>query len=191
MVYGYVRVSTKGQAKDGNSLEAQESMLRERGATEIYRETFTGTQKHRPQLDELLEKIGPGDTLMVTKLDRMARSVINGSEIVKGLIDKGVIVYVLNMGVMDNTPNSKLMRTIFFAFAEFEKDMIIERTSEGKEIAKQNPDYREGRPSNCYDRSLFLKLTKIVAEGKMSASEASRKLGVSRAKWYRLSQNVA
>lgn len=191
MVYGYVRVSTKGQAKDGNSLEAQESMLRERGATVIYRETFTGTQKHRPRLDELLEKIGPGDTLMVTKLDRMARSVINGSEIVKGLIDKGVIVHVLNMGIMDNTPSSKLMRTIFFAFAEFERDMIVERTSEGKEIAKQNPEFREGRPPVEYDPVLFLDLMKMVMQGKKTASEASKELGVSRAKWYRIAEKTA
>lgn len=146
MIYGYARVSTKGQAKDGNSLEAQEKALRESGANEIYVDAFTGTKTDRPEFDKLMEKIQKGDTLIVTKLDRFARSMTQGSELVSDLIEKGIKVYILNIGVMDNTPSSKLIRNVFFAFAEFERDMIVERTMEGKAIAKQNPDFREGRP---------------------------------------------
>ena len=146
MVYGYARVSTKGQAKDGNSLEAQEKALRESGANEIYVDAFTGTKTDRPEFDKLLNKIQKGDTLIVTKLDRFARSMSQGSELVSDLIERGIKVYILNIGVMDNTPSSKLIRNVFFAFAEFERDMIVERTMEGKAIAKQNPDFREGRP---------------------------------------------
>lgn len=73
---------------------------------------------------------------MVTKLDRFARSASQGIELVKKPISKGVKVHILNMGLMDNTPASKLIRNIFFAFAEFERDMIVERTQEGKAIAK-------------------------------------------------------
>lgn len=146
MIYGYARVSTKGQAKDGNSLEAQEKALKESGASEIYVDAFTGTKTDRPEFDKLMDKIQKGDTLIVTKLDRFARSMTQGSELVSDLIEKGIKVYILNIGVMDNTPSSKLIRNVFFAFAEFERDMIIERTMEGKAIAKQNPDFREGRP---------------------------------------------
>lgn len=146
MIYGYARVSTKGQAKDGNSLEAQERALKDSGACEIYVDAFTGTKTDRPEFDKLMDKIQKGDTLIVTKLDRFARSMTQGSELVSDLIEKGIRVYILNIGVMDNTPSSKLIRNIFFAFAEFERDMIIERTMEGKAIAKQNPDFREGRP---------------------------------------------
>ena len=146
MVYGYARVSTKGQAKDGNSLEAQETALRNAGATEIFKEAFTGTKKLRPQLDKLLSVLKDGDMLVVTKLDRVARSATQGIELVQSLIEKGVTVNVLNMGVMDNTPAGRLIRTVMLAFAEFERDMIVERTQEGKAIAKQNPDFREGRP---------------------------------------------
>lgn len=146
MIYGYARVSTKGQAKDGNSLEAQEKALREAGATEIFTDAFTGTKTDRPEFERLLKKLESGDTLVVTKLDRFARSMSQGSELVGKLIKDGVRVYILNIGVMDNTPASKLIRNIFFAFAEFERDMIIERTTEGKAIAKQNPDFKEGRP---------------------------------------------
>ena len=146
MIYGYARVSTKGQAKDGNSLEVQEKALRESGANEIYVDAFTGTKSDRPDFDKLIDKIQKGDTLIVTKLDRFARSMTQGSELVSNLIEKGIKVYILNIGVMDNTPSSKLIRNVFFAFAEFERDMIVERTMEGKAIAKQNPDFREGRP---------------------------------------------
>ena len=145
MIYGYARVSTAGQ-KDGNSLEAQERALREEGAIEIYKESFTGTKKDRPILNELLTKLKAGDTLVVTKLDRMARSAIAGAEIVQELLDRGVKVDILNMGRLDNTPASKLVRQIFFAFAEFERDMIVERTQEGKAIAKTKEGYKEGRP---------------------------------------------
>lgn len=146
MIYGYARVSTKGQAKDENSLEAQEKTLKESGASEIYVDAFTGTKTDRPEFDKLMDKIQKGDTLIVTKLDRFARSMTQGSELVSDLIEKGIKVYILNIGVMDNTPSSKLIRNVFFAFAEFERDMIVERTMEGKAIAKQNPDFREGRP---------------------------------------------
>lgn len=146
MIYGYARVSTKGQAKDGNSLEAQENAIRLAGATEIYSDAFTGTKSHRPELDKLMAVMRSGDTLVVTKLDRIARSATQGIELIQSLLDKGVVVHVLNMGLMDNTPTGKLIRNIMLAFAEFERDMIIERTQEGKAIAKLNPEFREGRP---------------------------------------------
>lgn len=146
MIYGYSRVSTKGQAKDGNSLEAQEQLLRENGAVEIYKDSFTGTKMDRPNFDILLGKLQQGDTLIVSKLDRIARSMTQGSELVTALINKGVKVHILNIGVMDNTPSSKLIRNIFFSFAEFERDMIIERTQEGKAVAKTKEGFKEGRP---------------------------------------------
>ena len=146
MIYGYSRVSTKCQAKDGNSLESQEKALKEAGATKIFTDAFTGTKTDRPEFDKLITEIKSGDTLVVTKLDRFARSMSQGSELVSDLIDRGIRVYILNIGILDNTPASKLIRNVFFAFAEFERDMIVERTQEGKSIAKQNPDFREGRP---------------------------------------------
>ena len=139
-VYGYARVSTIGQ-----DLEAQIQALEKNGAETIYQEKFTGTRTDRPQLNELLSVLKEGDTLMVTKLDRFARSASQGSELVKELIERGIKVNILNMGLMDNTPASKLIRNIFFAFAEFERDMIVERTQEGKAIARQREGFREGR----------------------------------------------
>ena len=144
--YGYARVSTKGQAKDGNSLESQEKVLRSAGAKKIYMDAFTGTKSSRPELDKLMKALRDGDTLVVTKLDRIARSATQGIELIQSLLDRGITVHVLNMGLMDNTPTGKLIRNVMLAFAEFERDMIVERTSEGKAVAKQRADFREGRP---------------------------------------------
>lgn len=146
MVYGYCRVSTQMQARDGNSLEAQEKALKENGVEKIYSDAFTGTKAHRPEFDQLLNKLQPGDKLVITKLDRIARSASHGIELIQSLLDKGITVHVLNMGLLDNTPTGKLIRNIMLAFAEFERDMIIERTQEGKAIAKRQPGFKEGRP---------------------------------------------
>jgi len=146
MVYGYARVSTAGQAKDGNSLEQQEMVLRGAGAAEVFSDNFTGMKLDRPRLRALLDKLRGGDTLIVTKLDRIARSLTEGSRLVTELLERGVTVNILNIGVMDKTPSSRLIRNIFFSFAEFERDMIVERTQEGKALAKTKAGFKEGRP---------------------------------------------
>lgn len=148
-VYAYASVSTAAQ-----ELEDQIHQLEKSGASVIYQEKFTGTKTDRPELNQLLSALEEGDTLMVTKLDRIARSATQGSDLVKELIAKGIKVHILNMGLLDNTPASKLIRNIFFAFAEFERDMIVERTQEGKVIARHNPDYREGRNLRIQKNSL-------------------------------------
>ena len=182
MVYGYARVSTKGQASDGNGLEVQEKALREHGAEVIYKDSFTGTKKHRPELDKLLSVVKAGDTVVVTKLDRIARSTIQGCELMNELFAKGVAVNVLNMGMMDNSDTGKLIRSVFFAFAEFERDMIVSRTSEGKAVAREREDYREGRPAKQVpDFEKFLKKQK---DGQMTVEECCKALGIGRSTWY-------
>ena len=146
MIYGYARVSTTGQAHDGNSLEAQVNSLQEAGAERIYSDVFSGRTTRRPELDRLLKVIESGDTLIITRLDRIARSLIQGVQLLEGLSERGVIVEVLNMGTIDNTPTGRLIRNIMLSFSEFEHDMIVQRTQEGKAIARQNADFRDGRP---------------------------------------------
>jgi DNA invertase Pin-like site-specific DNA recombinase len=88
-----------------------------------------------------------GDTLIITKLDRIARSVKEGLTLIDELMERGVAVNVINMGgVMDNSPEGKLRRAMLLAFAEFERDMIAARTLEGKAVAKTKPGFKEGRP---------------------------------------------
>lgn len=185
MVYGYARVSTKGQAKDGNSLEAQVKSLKEAGAEIIFKDSFTGTKKDRPEFSKLLDVISKGDKLIVTKLDRFARSAAHGAGVMQALLDRDVVVHILNMGQIDNTPTGKLIISIFFAFAEFERDMIIERTQEGKAVAKQNPNFREGRPRkwdsdqikyalNLLENKSYTDVTRITGISRSTLARAKR-----------------
>lgn len=181
MIYGYARVSTKGQAKDGNSLESQIEILKSNGAEKIFSDSFTGTKIDRPNFKKLLNKLKPDDTLIVTKLDRFARSMTQGSELVNELIDKGIRVNILNIGIMDNTPSSKLIRNIFFSFAEFERDMIVERTQEGKSIAKTKEGFKEGRPKKYTEKQLDNALSMLTVNGgDKSYNEVEELLGISK-----------
>lgn len=180
MIYGYARVSTLGQTK-GNSLEDQERQLKEAGATKIYKDSYTGTKIDRPSLSRLLGELKAGDTFMVTKLDRIARSVKDGIEFFDSLIERGIRVNVLNIGVMDDTPTGKLIRNVFLSFAEFERDMIVQRTMEGKAIAKERPDYREGRPRIEVD---LTEQYNLVQRGDKTVVEACKALGISKQTWY-------
>ena len=178
MIIGYARVSTKTQAKDGNGLEAQDAALREAGATIIYKDAFTGTTTDRPEFEKLMSKIRTGDTLVVTKLDRIARSASEGSKMVQELLDDDISVHVLNMGKMDNTPTGKLICQIMFAFAEFERDMIVERTQEGRAIARKNPNFHEGRPKKYSKKQLDHALELLVDH---SYSQVTEMTGISKA----------
>ncbi len=186
MIYGYARVSTKGQAKDGNSLEAQTTLLREAGAERVYQDSFTGTKINRPEFDKLKAVLETGDTLIVTKLDRFARSATQGIEMIEDLIKKGVKVHVLNMGVMDDTPTGKLIRNIMLSFAEFERDMIYERTQEGKAIKRAKGLKAEGRNKLEVDMDLFNELYSEQQSGHITVKEAIRELNISRTSWYNL-----
>ena len=145
-VYGYARVSTYGQAAHGNSLEEQKRQLRSAGAEEIFADIFAGKTTERPELQRLVAQLNKGDTLIVTKLDRLGRSVAQASALITKLIDAGITVNVLNVGVLSNDSVSVLLRNILLSFAQFERDMIVERTQEGRAIARQRDGYREGRP---------------------------------------------
>ncbi|WP_087974814.1 recombinase family protein [Oceanobacillus rekensis] len=142
MKYGYARVSTIHQ-----DLQGQLNQLESEDCNVIYKEKFTGTKKERPEFMKLLEILKDGDTLVVMKLDRFARTTRDGIEVIQDLFKRNVKVHVLNMGLVEDTPTGRLILSVMLAFAEFERDMIVERTQEGKAIAKQKPDFREGRPN--------------------------------------------
>ncbi len=186
MIYGYARVSTIGQATEGNSLEDQEKQLRENGAVEIYEEAWTGTKLDRPEFQKILQKIKKGDTLVVTKLDRLSRNAQQGLEIVQTLTDKGVKVNILNMGMVDmETPVGKLMMTMLLAFAEFERNMIVERTQAGKAIKRaSDPNWHEGGVEDKAKTKLILEY--IATHKEYNVSKACKELGVSRSKWYKV-----
>ncbi|MES9665512.1 resolvase [Bacillus cereus] len=142
MKYGYARVSTVHQ-----DLESQLQTLNSEGCEVIYSEKYTGKNTNRPEFTTLLEVLKEGDTLVVTKLDRLARNAKEGIKIVEMLFERGVKVHVLNVGLLENTTMGRFFLQTMLAVAEMERNLILERTAEGKEIARQNPDYKEGRPN--------------------------------------------
>ena len=144
MIYGYARVSTKKQL-EGNGLEVQEKELLAAGADTVVKEQYTGTTMQRPKLDVLLEQLVAGDTLMAAKLDRIARTAAEGADVIRSLQKRGVTVHILNIGILDSSTTGRLMMNVLLAFAEFERDMIVERTQAGREIARTHAGYREGR----------------------------------------------
>lgn len=139
IIFGYIRVSTATQALKGNSLDEQQMELIAHGVQKrnIYRDVYTGTTTDRPQLNKLVKKLQEGDTLIVTKLDRISRSVSEGAVLIRDLINKGVRIKILAMGdvTMDDTPAGKLIVHVFLSFAEFERDMIVQRTQEGRRVS--------------------------------------------------------
>lgn len=192
MVYGYARVSTRGQQRDGLSLGVQRRQLVDAGCQEVVEEAYTGTTTDRPRFDALVARLQQGDTLMVTKLDRFARSTVEGCTMVQSLIDRGVTVRVLNMGTLDGTPVGKMMVSVMFAMAEFERDMIVQRTQEGMEAAKaKDPSWHRGLSPKEYDMGKVREHMALVTARKETARQAQEAIGCGRTKWYQLRKLAA
>lgn len=172
MKYGYARVSTRHQDLDG-----QLRLLEEERCDKIFFERITGTKSDRPEFQKLLETVQSGDTIVVTKLDRFARSTQDALNTIKVLFEKGVRINVLNLGVIENTSTGRLIFTIFSAFADFERDLIVERTQEGKEIAKQRPGFKEGRPKKFSQQQIELAMKLLETH---SYTEVEKMTGISK-----------
>ncbi|MCT4419297.1 recombinase family protein [Leuconostoc falkenbergense] len=146
-VYGYARVSTAGQ-----SLSEQKDTLKNAGADIIMSEKYSGTTTTRPQFEKLVHLVEPNDTLIVTKLDRFARNTREALNLIDSLLKEKIVIKVLNLGTIDNTPMGRMIVRTLLSVAEMERDLIIERTQAGKIFAKQhNPNYKEGRPKRKKD----------------------------------------
>jgi len=182
MKYGYARVSTVGQ-----DLESQIETLKAEGCEVIFKEKFTGTSSERPQFKELLSKVSKGDTLMVTKLDRFARSTEGAIKTIKELFERGVKVHVLNMGLVEDTPTGRLIFNILSSFAEFERDMIVERTQEGKAQARKRPDFREGRP-NKFSKQHIANALELLEDH--SYKQVEEKTGISKSTLIRAKRKL-
>ena len=132
MIYGYARVST-----DGQSADAQVKHLREAGAEKVYRETASGAKADRVQLRRLLARLGKGDVLMVTRLDRLARSTRDLLNVLAQVGDQHAAFRSLGDAWADTTTaQGRLMLTMLGGLAEFEREMIRDRTTEGRARAK-------------------------------------------------------
>lgn len=179
MIYGYCRVSTRGQAKDGNSLDAQEQEILARYETaEIYKEAYTGTTTDRPVFSEVVEKLQENDMLVVAKLDRLARNTVEGIQIVREIFKKKASVHVLNVGLLEDTSMGQFFITTLLAVAELERNQIVERCQTGKAIAKQNPNFREGRPKK-FKKAQINQALELLDQGK-SYKEVCEIMGMSK-----------
>ena len=177
MIYGYARVSTTTQQNLGNSLEEQVASLTAYGCQEIIQEAFTGKTMERPAFQSLFSKLTANDTLVVTKLDRFARTAIEGVQTVRNLFERGVRVHILNMGLVENTLTGNLILTVMLAFAEYERGMIVERTQSAKIALRQNPDFKDGRPKKFSAQQISLALD-LLKSGK-SYGQVSKMSGIS------------
>ena len=165
MKYGYIRVSSKSQEQN-TSLKSQRDAVLTAGAEIVVEEVYSGgTVKDRPKFSELIQKLKAGDELIVVKLDRFARTVSEGTTLAKDLYDIGVTLNILNMGKIENSTIGTLLLNVMLAFSQYEKDMINERCREGRMIARQNPNYKEGRPKKFSREQIKLGLA-LLNEGK-------------------------
>lgn len=179
MRFGYARVSTQDQ-----NLQMQIDELKKAGVEEqhIYKEKITGTRKDRPQLEELLKVLREGDTLIVWKLDRIGRSMKNLIELIEEFNEREVNFVSLHENIDTTSATGKLVFRIFASLAEFERDMISERTKAGLESARARGK-KGGRPSKKNEKvELALKMYKSK---EYSISQITEATGLSKTTLYR------
>lgn len=154
MIYGYTRVSTKKQV-EGYGLEVQKREILEKYPSAIiFEEQYTGTKLDRPIFNNLLQNLQEKDILVVSKLDRFARNTVEGIKVVEQLFIKKVSIHILNIGLLEDTPMGRFFLTTMLAVAELERNMIVERTQTGKELARLRSNFKEGRPKKYSSEEL-------------------------------------
>ena len=189
MKYGYTRVSSKSQEQN-SSLKSQRDAVLAAGAEIVVEEVYSGgTVKDRPKFSELIQELKSGDELIVTKLDRFARTVSEGTTLARDLYDRGVTLNILNMGKIENSTIGTLLLNVMLAFSQYEKDMINERCREGRMIARQNPNYREGRPKKFSREQINLGLS-LLGDGK-TYKEVELMTGISKSTLIRAKRKNA
>lgn len=179
-IIGYCRVSTKSQL-DGNSIEEQTQKIKERYPTAlIYEESYSGA-KEREVFNKIMEELNYSDTLVVTKLDRFCRTTKEGLGYIDLLMNRGVKIHIINMGLIEDNAMGRLIVTNLLAFAEFERAMILERTQSGKSIARLKKDFVEGRPKKYTQKQLDNALEMLIVNGgKYSYKEVAEITNISK-----------
>jgi DNA invertase Pin-like site-specific DNA recombinase len=186
ILIGYARTSTAEQIA---GLEAQVRDLKSAGCKKLFREQVSSTAG-RDQLEATIDYIREGDTLVVTKLDRLARSTLHLWEIVKRLEAKGAALRILNLGgetVDTRGATGRLILNVFAAFAQFEREMMLERQREGIAKAKAAGKYRGRKPTA---KAKAAEAVRLVQQGKR-VSEVAKALGIGRASVYRALEDAS
>jgi DNA invertase Pin-like site-specific DNA recombinase len=179
MNFAYSRVSTQHQ-----DLTSQSEALKVGGydIDEIFEEKISGKNKNRPKLQEMLSKLRKDDKVIVTKLDRLARSLKDLLDISDEIHEKKCDLVILDQNIDTSQPTGRLVFSMLGALAEFERSLIVERTSAGRKIAKEN-GVKFGRKPKTTDRDLAL--IKVLHQEGRSYNEIANQLGLSRITVYR------
>ncbi|MBW4056797.1 MAG: recombinase family protein [Proteobacteria bacterium] len=176
---GYARVSTEGQ-----ELTAQLEQLQAARVDKVFQEKASGVKQDRPQLTAMLDYVREGDTIVVCKLDRIARSTKHLLEIVEALDARNVSFQVLNINLDTSTPTGKLMLSMLAAIGQFEREMMLERQREGIRLAKDAGAYKGRKPTA---RAQTTKVLELISQGKTKQAVADE-LEIGVASVYRIMQ---
>lgn len=181
MKIGYARVSTKDQ-----NLDLQIEALEKSGCEKIYQEKISGTTKNRPELDRMIEQFREGDELYVWRLDRLGRSLKNIIDLVLSLNDKRIIIKGITDGVDTSTMNGRLFLNIMASLAEYERELIRERTNAGLQSARAR-GRTGGRPKGYTQETIskLLLLRNIYKDVTKRPEDIYKPLGFTRATFYR------
>jgi DNA invertase Pin-like site-specific DNA recombinase len=177
MKIGYARVSTADQ-----HLRMQEDALKQAGCKKIYHDTASGTKADRPGLGKALEQLREGDVLVVWKLDRLGRSLRNLIDIIQQLQDQNIGFQSLRESIDTTTTGGKLVFHIFSALAEFERDLIRDRTQAGLQAARARGK-KGGRPAQLSSKEIT-KMIGYYQEGKNTVDEICKIFGIGRTCFY-------
>jgi DNA invertase Pin-like site-specific DNA recombinase len=184
MLIGYARVSTEDQ-----NLRLQQDALQSVGCEKIFEEKVSTESREQPERKELLEFARPGDVAVVWKLDRLGRSLRDLIEVVNALNDRGIELRSLQESIDTSTPAGKLTFHVFAALAEFERDMIRERTRAGL-VAARKRGQKLGRPKSLTPGQVEMART-LMANPSLSVIQVAQQLGVHRATLYRYLKSQA
>ena len=182
MKLGYARVSTQEQ-----DLSLQIDALNDAGCSQIYQEKITGgaSHKERPQLQKMIGQLRQGDLVIIWKLDRLARSLKDLVSLVNEIQEKGSELHSLNDHIDTTTPHGKFTFHLFAALAEFERDLIRERTKAGLAAARAR-GRKGGRPKglSIKARQTAIIAEKLYQEGQLSITSICEQLSISRGTFY-------
>jgi DNA invertase Pin-like site-specific DNA recombinase len=180
MKFGYARVSTRDQ-----NLNLQIDDLLANGCEKIFQEAVSGANADRPELNRLLEQTRRGDVIIIWKLDRLGRSLKHLVALVSKLLDKGVGLKSLNDPIDTTSSQGRLIFNVFASLAEFERDVIIERTQAGLKAARAR-GRKGGRPKGLTEaaKRKAVAAKALYNEGNLSVTEIAGNLGISKGTLY-------
>lgn len=181
MIIGYARVSTKDQ-----NLDLQLDALQKEKCDRVYKEVISGAKSERPILQDMLAQVRPGDVIVIWKLDRLGRSLKNLVDIVGQLIKQEVGLKSLHDNIDTTTPQGRLTFNIFASLAEFERDLISERTKAGLESARAR-GRTGGKPKGLSQQAeaTACAAETLYKEGKLSVNQISKQLGIAKNTLYK------